>query len=67
MTQTDCINFLLYFACEDQAVSDRFWNEKSTKKKKKKKTKTLEPGKILEFPCSVLLNKQHATMKECVC
>ena len=36
MTQTDCINFLLYFACEDQAVSDRFWNEKSTKKKKKK-------------------------------
>ena len=66
MTQTDCINFLLYFACEDQAVSDRFWNEKCTKKKKKK-TKTLEPGKILEFPCSVLLNKQHATMKECVC
>ena len=39
MTQTDCINFLLYFACEDQAVSDRFWNEKSTKKKKKKKPK----------------------------
>lgn len=62
MTQTDCINFLLYFACEEQAVSDHFWNEKSTKKKKK-----LDPGKILEFPCSVLLNKQHATMEECVC
>ena len=55
MAQTDCINFLLYFACEDQAVSDHFWNEKSTKKKKTQKN--LEPGKILEFPCSVLLNK----------
>ena len=64
MTQTDCINFLLYFACEDQAVSDHFWNERKYLKEKKKKIGT---WKDLELPCSVFLNKQHATVRECVC